>query len=308
MKPVLSTVQHPLRAARTGTRRRAPVWLALMLSCLCLQACSPKAEGAAIGTGGPSDAVVIVREKQHDHPAKFAAAMRELQDKCLSAKAVVAAAQGWSFDAAAERLTDAEIAALDTERTEEYFEGKKYAKVVTGGAPDWSATGAARDESCKPRVKPFKSVEIHDGACNVLRVEYDLDQGTGRRESLKDACDGPASPAEQAGEPMQVAGSGVQCKWTPAGPLVTAYGNVPRVPECSLLPSSIHAGTGRLMVAIRKLPDFLSQSTTPLPGTEAMDMQSLSSTEQAVSVTVGVAIAADRFKAPADSAAFPQVD
>lgn len=278
-------------------------WGLALLACALLQGCSPDKAQGAVPSGG-AGAVSIVREKQPEFPAKYAAAIREVQARCFAGKAAVAAAQGWAYDPASERLTDAEILALDTERTEEYFDGKKYAKLVSGKTYDASSVGVSREESCKPTSLPFKTVEIHDGACNVLQVEYDLAQHTGRRIQTANACDTPDDAPEQSGEAVAVAGTNVQCKWTPAGPVVTPLGNIPRVAECTLLPSPIHAGTGRPLVAIRKLPDFLRTSTTPLPGMQAMDMQSLATVEQAVAVTLGSPIAPDKFVLPADAAGF----
>jgi hypothetical protein len=298
MRHLLMT--YPISVQTALIRRPLETVCALLLACVMLQACSPKGEesgAASTGGGGDTDAVVIVREKQHDYPLKFAATMREIQDRCLAGKSVIAAAQGWAFDSAAEHLTDEEIAALDSERTEEYFYGKKYAKVITGAQFDFSKISATREGSCKPTPKHFKSVEIQDEACNVVSIEYDLADGTGRREEIKGVCNTPESPALQEGEPVAIAGSTVQCKWSPPGPLIT--------PECTLIPSSVHAGTGRLLVAIRKMPDHLRLSTTPMPGTVAFDMQSLATTEQALLVTVGAAIPAEKFSAPADSLAFP---
>ncbi len=315
MKPLKHFLSKPLatfeRACPAGRLLApAPTWGAALLLCLLAQGCSPQAEGAVSGASGSDSAnpVIIVREKHHDFPEKFAAAMREVQAHCFAGKSAIAAAQGWAYDPATERLTDAEIAALDTERTEEYFDGKKYAKIVSGGLYDTSLISVEKDGTCKPQPQPFKSAEIHDGACNVLSIEYDLAKGTGSKTKLKGNCDTPEEAPEQSGEAVPVAGTSVQCKWTPPGPVVTSLGNVPRVPECTLVPTPVHAGTGRVLVAIRKMPDHLRQSVTPLPGMEALDMQSLTTTEQAVAISVGAAIAADKFQAPADSAAFPLVE
>ncbi|MDB5932050.1 MAG: hypothetical protein JWR60_3757 [Polaromonas sp.] len=284
---------------------RLSAWGAAVLLCLLAQGCSPKAEGAVSGASssgsGSANPVMIVREKRHDFPEKFAASMREVQERCFAGKSAVAAAQGWAYDPATERLTDAEIAALDTERTEEYFDGKKYAKFVSGNLYDASLISVERGGTCKPQPQPFKSVEIHDGACNVLSIEYDLAKRTGSKTQLKGDCGTPENLPLQSGEAVAVPGTSAQCKWTPPG-------NALQAPECTLLPAARHAGTGLALVAIRKMPEHLRQSVTPLPGMQALDMQSLTTTEQAVAISMGAPIAAEKFQAPADSAAFPLVE
>ena len=281
-----------------------PHWRVTTLTiCLLAQGCSPQTEGAVSGTSASTggNPVMIVREKRYDFPEKFAASMREIQERCLAGKSAVAAAQGWAFDAAKERLTDAEIAMLDTERTEEYFDGKKYAKVVSGGLYDPSRISAEKGGTCKLQPQPFKSVEIQDGACNFVSIEYDFAKRTGLKTEIKDACSPPEAAPLQSGEAVPVPGTSAQCKWTPGSGAL-------HVPECTLVPSPLHAGTGRPMVAIRKMPESLRQSATPMPGMDALSTQSLTSTEQAVSISVGVAIAAEKFQLPADSAAFPSTE
>lgn len=171
-----------------------------------LFACSPKADTALANmqtTSSAGDGIVIVREKRHDYPEKFVAAVKELQSRCFEAKAVVAQAQGWAYDPSSETMTDAEIAQLDTERIAEYFEGKRYAKLVSGVRMDASKLEPTRDGSCKPLPVLFKSVEVHDGKCNVSRAFYDQASSTGRRELLKDACTSPAKPPHKTATPYR---------------------------------------------------------------------------------------------------------
>ena len=276
---------------------------------LCLAACSPKADTAPAGAQsggagtGSGDGIIIVREKRHDYPEKFVAGVKELQSRCFEAKAVVAQAQGWAYDPATEQLSDADIAQLDTERIAEYFEGKRYAKLITGTRMDVSKLEPTREGSCKPLPVLFKSVEVHDGKCNVSRAHYDVSGKTGQRELQKDACTPPSKPPAQDGEPMAVPGTTAQCKWAPK--LMVGGVALPTTPECTLTPSPIHQGTGRPLVAIRKAPDHLRASAAPLPGMQAMDMQSLVTTEHAVQISVGTSIPASTVELPADAASFP---
>jgi hypothetical protein len=283
---------------------------------LWLTACSPKAAegpaptaaasaGAEENRSGAGDGIVLVREKRHDFPDKFAATIREIQSRCFEAKAVIAKAQGWAFDPAAERLTDLEIAALDTERTEEYFSGKRYAKIITGMHYSPAEMEPTREGTCKPVPQPFKSAEVRDdGSCAAMLVEYDLANKTGKRDRLKGDCRSAPEVPVQAGDPVAVPGTTAQCRWTapPGGNAALAR---LAVPECTLVPSPVHAGTGRPLVAIRKMPEFLRQSTKALPGTQVIDPQSLVSTEQAVEVGVGVRVPAEKFDWPTDSVGFP---
>ncbi len=306
--PFFSPSTHRARfAALAGGAAACGLWLT---------ACSPKAAegpapaaaafaGAAESRSGAGDGIVLVREKRHDFPDKFAATIRESQARCFEAKAVVAKAQGWAFDPAAERLTDLEIAALDTERTEEYFSGKRYAKIITGMHYFPASMQPTREGTCKPVPQPFKSAEVrNDSACELMVIEYDPANKTGTRQRLKGDCRSAPEAPVQAGDLVVVPGTTSQCQWTapPGGNAALAR---LAVPECTLVPSPIHAGTGRPLVAIRKMPEFLRQSTKALPGTEVTDMQSLVSTEQAVEVGVGVRVPAEKFDWPADSLGFP---
>ena len=280
-----------------------------------LPACSPKpaetptpvvtaSAGAGESRSGANDGIVLVREKRHDFPDKFAATIRELQARCFEAKAVIAKAQGWAFDPATERLTDPEIAALDTERTEEYFSGKRYAKFTSGTQYVPTEMQPTREGTCKLSPHPLKSAEVrNDGTCEVLLIEYDLANKTGTRQRLKGVCDSPPKASVQAGDPVPVPGTSAQCRWnSPAGGAALAR---LAASECTLAPSPVHAGTGRPLVAIRKMPEFLRQSKQALPGTEVADVQSLVSTEQAVVVSIGVRVPDERFDWPIDSLSFP---
>lgn len=80
---------------------------------------------------------------------------------------------------------------------------------------------------------------------------------------------------------------------------------LPIAPECTLLPLPLHTGTGRPLVAIRKMPEHLRTAATPLPGMQAMNMQSFVTTEHAVQISVGTSIPANTFELPADTASFP---
>lgn len=306
--PFFSPLTHLARfAASAGGAAGCALWLT---------ACSPKAaegqapaaaalSGAAESRSRADDGIVLVREKRHDFPDKFAATIRESQARCFEAKAVIAKAQGWAFDPAVERLTDREIAALDTERTEEFFSGKQYAKIITGMHHFPTEIEPTREGSCKPVPHPFKSAEVrNDGTCELMRIEYDPANKTGTRERLKGGCSSTPEAFTQAGDPVAVPGTTAQCRWTapPGGNAALAS---MAVPECTLVPSPVHAGTGRPLVAIRKMPEFLRQSTKVLPGMEVTDLQSMVSTEQAVEVSVGVRVSDDKFDWPTDSLGFP---
>jgi hypothetical protein len=270
---------------------------------LCMAACAPEAESSPIGAQAGGDGIIIVREKRHEHPDQFLAAVKEIQSRCFEAKAVVAQAQGWTYDPASERLSDTEIFQLDTERTAEYFEGKRYAKVVSGARMDVSRMEPIRGGSCKPVAVRFKSVEVDDGNCNVFRVQYDVAAKTGQREILKNVCAAPGAPPTQGGEPVPVPGTSSQCKWTPKVKLGAVV--LPTPNECTLLPSPVHKGTGRPLVAIRMMPDHLRAAATPLPGMQATSMLGLVTIEQAVQISVGTRMPDGTFDMPADAASFP---
>ncbi|RYX92838.1 MAG: hypothetical protein EOO28_20930 [Comamonadaceae bacterium] len=270
-----------------------------------LQGCSPKEPDATAATAsapaasGDTSSVSIVRETKPEFPEKTIAAYREIQQRCFEGREVVAKAQGWAFDPKADAMTDAAILALDTQKTEEYFSGNRYAVIVTGTQFDTQKMGVTQELSCKLTSTPFKSVEIRDGECHSMAVEYDLPETTGRRIETKGLCDKPSTPVvDQGGATVAVAG-GQQCKWN-----VPNANNPLHMDICTLLPNPVHAGTGREMVAIQKKPDTLRNAAQVLPGTTALSLQSLVTVDAATSITVGGSIPAAKFEAPADSAGF----
>lgn len=264
---------------------------------LLAQGCSPKEADAA--ASGVKSSVTIVRESKPEFPDKAIAAYRELQKSCMEGRTEVAKAQGWAYDPAADAMSDAAILALDTQKTEEYFDGNKHAVVVNGTRYDGTKFGVTQELSCKLASTPFKSAEIRDGDCHRISVEYDLPDPSGRRIDMKGACDKPsAATVDQSGATVAVAGQ--QCRWNKDEP-----GNPMHIATCTLLPNPVHAGTGLELVAIRKSTDGLRSASQALPGTQALTLQSLVMVEQATTIDVGGSIAAAKFEAPADSAAFP---
>lgn len=265
---------------------------------LLAQGCSPKEADAA--ASGVKSSVTIVRESKPEFPDKAVAAYRELQQRCMEGRAEVAKAQGWAYDPKADAMSDAAILALDTQKTEEYFDGKKYAVVTSGTRYDGTKFGVTQELSCKLASTPFKSAEIRDGDCHRISVEYDLPDPSGRRIDMKGACDKPsAATVDQSGATVAIAGN-QQCRWNKDEP-----GNPLHIATCTLLPNPVHAGTGMELIAIRKSTDGLRNAGQALPGTEALSLQSLVMVEQATTIDVGGSIAAAKFEAPADSAAFP---
>lgn len=271
----------------------------LLVTCVLLmaQGCSPTDAGAAATS--VKSAVTIVRDSKPEFPDKAIAAYRELQQRCFKSRAEVAKAQGFSYDRQADQMTDAAILALDRQKTEEYFDGKKYAFIVTGTRYDGTRFGVTPELSCKLVSTPFKSADIRDGDCHRISVEYDLPETTGRRSELKGICDKrSAAIVDQTGPTVAVAGN-QQCRWNrdDASPL--------HVATCTLLPMPVHAGTGLELIAIRKSTETLRNAGQALPGTEALSMQSLVTIEQATTIDIGSPIPAAKFEVPADSAAFP---
>jgi hypothetical protein len=267
----------------------------------CSRAAGPEAAAPPATSSGAADSITLIRETQFEFPDKRVAAMREMQKSCLEGRAVVAAAQGWTFDPAAESQSDAEILALDAQRTEEYFDGPRYAKVVSGRRLLPNSISVEREGSCKFKSQAHKTVEIRVDHCSLISVAYDLEKGGGTRTELKDVCDAKQEKAQQVGDPVPVPGTSAQCRWSvdiqqPVAGL--------QVPVCTLVPQPVHAGTGRALVALRGMTDVVRQSTKALPGTNQLTLQSMSTVERAVQIAVGTAISPDRFKAPADSANF----
>ena len=268
----------------------------LLLVGLLLHGCSSQADDAVYGL---QSTVSIVRESKPEFPEKMIAMYRELQLQCIEGRTEVAQAQGWAYDPKADAMTDAAILALDTKKTEEYFDGQKYAVIVTGTRHDNTSLGVTAELSCKLTSTPFKSVDIRDGDCDRISVEYDLPERTGRRIEFKGICDKPTvANIDQSGQTIAVAGN-QQCKWN------KQEDNPLHIATCSLLPNPIHEGTGLELIAIRKSPDNLRNADQTLPGTEALTIQSLVTIEEATAIDVGGSIQAEKFEAPADSANFP---
>ena len=276
---------------------RSGVFVLSAVLLLSLLGCSPQAPDAA--PSGSKSTVIIVRESKPEFPDKAIARYRELQQRCIEGRIEVAKAQGWAYDPATDAIADADILALDTEKSEEYFDGQKYAVIVTGTQVDGTSFGPTQESNCKLKSMPFKSVDIRDGDCRRMSVEYDLPQSSGRRTEIKGACDKASQDTiDQSGEVVTVAGK-QQCRWNKGD------GNPLHVPTCTLLPNRLHAGTGLPLIAIRKNLGSLRSADQPLAGTEALTYQSLVMVEQATSIEVGGSIPAAKFEAPADSTNFP---
>ena len=265
---------------------------------LLLQACSPK-EADAASSAGQKSSVLIVRQTQPEFPDKAVAAYRELQQRCMDSRTLVAQAGGPPYDPAADAMTDAAVLALDTQKTEEFFDGSKYAVIVSGTQFDSTRFGVDAATSCKLVSSAFKSAEIRDtaGDCRSLSVEYDLAASTGTRTELKGACDKPTPPVvDQGGATATVAGQ--PCQWN------TADASPMHIASCTLSPP-VHAGTGQELVAVRKSPNLLRDAAQPLPGAKALTFQSAVTIDQASRIEIGGNIPASAFEAPADSANFP---
>lgn len=279
-----------------GFFAKCAVLTTMAFSALLMQGCSPK----DVNTGGVRSTVTIVRETAPEFPDKALAMYRELQQRCIMGRTVVANAQGWSYNPQADVMTDTQLLALDTLKTEEYFDGGNYAIIVSGNQIDHSNFGTLQENTCKLQSMPLKSVEIRKADCSALNVEYDLRRATGRIVKLENVCGSQSAPViDQSGETVTVSGTNHQCKWNGNG------NNSPlHVPVCSLLPNPIHAGTQRELIAIQKAPAMLGNAAVPLPGTTALTFQSVAKIERATLINVGDAIPAAKFEAPADSTGF----
>jgi len=255
------------------------------------QGCSSNEAAAADGVNQP---VTIVHEKRFDHPDQHLAFLREVQQKCMDAKTVVSQATGTPYDPASDRMSDGELMQLDTEVTEEYFDGGKYARIVNATQIKADGFGSTPGMRCKFEKEPVKSVEIHDGNCYSLNVEYDMPNHTGRRVELKNVCSPPEKlDIAPKGEAVAVPGTNQQCRWAGEEPLRL----------CLLSPKAVHAGTGRPLVAIQGVSDQ-AFSAAALPGA-SVGMQAEKATDYAKTINIGGAIPAEKFKAPADSMGFP---
>ena len=170
---------------------------------------------------------------------------------------------------------------------------------MTGTQIDGTSFGPTQEANCKLTSMPFKSVDIRDGDCRRVSVEYDLPQPSGRRTEIKGACDkASVETIDQSGATETVAGN-QQCRWNKDD------GNPLHVPTCTLLPNALHAGTGLPLIAIRKNLGSLRSADQPLAGTEALTYQSLVMVEQATPIEIDGSIPAAKFEAPAASASFP---
>lgn len=285
-------LRHVPLSSRLATHRNG----LLLLAGLLLQGCSPQADDAASGL---QSTITIVRESKPEFPEKTIAMYRELQLRCIEGRTEVAQAQGWAYDPEADAMSDAAILALDTKKTEEYFEDQKYAVIVTGTRYDSAPFGVTAELTCKLTSTPFKSVDIRDGDCHRISVEYDLPERSGRRTEFKGICDKPAvANIDQSGQTVVVAGN-QQCQWN------KHEDNPLHIATCSLLPNPVHAGTGLELIAIRKIPDNLRNAGQALPGSAALTVQGIVTIEEATAIDVGGSIQAEKFEAPADSANFP---
>lgn len=280
-----------------------------LISCvLMLTACSPEASNAASdGAASQKQSVVIVREVKPEFPQKFIAAMRDLQERCIESRTEIAKAQGWGYSPAADRTPDAEILKLNTKRVEEYFDGTKYAMVETATNLDMEKMDPVSKElSCKLLPLVQKIIKIEYDTCHTLEINYTSKERT--EQKLTGACKGarPQVDAAQAGPAQNVEGTQFQCKWnTPPSAGKDASGLL--VKHCTLLPTPVHAGTGRLLIAEQIAPDMVRMSASPVAGAGSLSLQAMATTEKAVEIKFNEKIPADKFSAPADSLNFPLV-
>jgi hypothetical protein len=123
-----------------------------------MQACSRDAKGGPSGAKSVQQSVIIIREIKPEYPQAYIKAMRELQERCITARAEVSNLQGKTYDGANDRWSDNDILILSAGRIEEYFDSSKYAVYKTISQPDLTKMDAASpDLSCRAPIKMIKT-------------------------------------------------------------------------------------------------------------------------------------------------------
>lgn len=297
----------PMKSVKNNYLRLSHfVYPLIMVSGIAMfSACSSEATGAADSAASQKGSVIIVREAKSEFPQKFVAAMRELQDKCIESRVEIARAQGWGYSPASDKTPDSEILKLNTKRIEEYFDGSKYAMVETATSHDAEKMDAvARDLSCKllPVVK--RIIKIEYDSCHSLEINYASKERI--EQKLSGACKNlkPQVDSAQVGQARNIDGTQFQCKWNSEPNSANSNAEL-KVRHCTLLPTPVHAGTGRLLIAEQIAPDMVRMAAMPLAGTADLSLQALATTEKAVEIRVNEKIPAEKFSAPADSLNFP---
>jgi hypothetical protein len=284
--------------------------LLVSLSLLCMQACSRDAKGGPSGAKSVQQSVIIIREIKPEYPQAYIKAMRELQERCITARAEVSNLQGKTYDGANDRWSDNDILILSAGRIEEYFDSSKYAVYKTISQPDLTKMDAASpDLSCRAPIKMIKTVDIEQeqggDSCKTLSVNYASKKRNQINLPLSCKRAKPAKQIQQVGEAVNVEGIPYQCKWSAAEVNTTQAQVVSLARQCTLIPDSVHGGTARPLIAVAILPDTYRLSTAALSGTEKFSLQAFSLIEKAIDIQINTKIDDSKFTAPEDSLAFP---
>jgi hypothetical protein len=283
--------------------------LLILVSLLSIQACSRDVKGVAPDAKSMQQSVMIIREVKPEYPQAYIKAMRELQERCITARTEIANLQGKVYNGANDRWSDDDILKLSAGRIEEYFDGGKYAIYKTINQPDLTKMDVASSNlSCRAPIITIKTVDIQQeqgsDSCKTLSVNYASKKR--RQLNLPMSCKRAkaAKQIQQVGEAVNVEGMPYQCKWS-AAEVNTTQGQMPLARQCTLMPDSVHSGTGRPLIVVSILPDTFRLSTAALPGTEKFNLQAFSTIEKAIDIKMNSTIDDSKFTAPADSLAFP---
>lgn len=274
----------------------------VLAALLVLPACSPNDSAAQTAGGGTkSQTITIVRERRPEDPAAYLKMMRNTLARCQETKAELARVLGKPYDPQAEALSDDELMKLETEVTEEYFDGDRYAKVVNSSLLKTELWGPNEGESCRPVAKRIRNIRLQPTRCKQIDVAYDLDEGTGIREQAEDICAPRSSgSAEPMGELVDIPGTGHRCRWN------VAEGGAP-ARACLLDPLHFYPSTGADLVVMSTSARQALPAQFPIDDM-AMIANGVATVERPLRVEIGKPIAPGVFEVPADAKAFPLSD
>lgn len=142
----------------------------VLAALLVLSACSPNDSAAQTAGGGTKSqtTITIVRERPEEDLPLIWKMMRNTLARCQETKAELARVLGKPYDPQAEALSDDELMKLETEVTEEYFDGDRYAKVVNSSLLKTELWGYERRgelQACR------QANSQHSAAANPLQAD-----------------------------------------------------------------------------------------------------------------------------------------
>ena len=251
-------------------------------------------EGAAL----PS--ILIERERYNAQPEAFSQYVNGFISTCeaaLTESAKHPELGGRPYTPQNRVLSDAELKDLENETVLEAFEGERYVRIETSSRIDKQKWGYDPDQSCYPTATRHKIIEIKEGDCRSISIAYDLDKGTGTKQTITNSDCKPLpykahTPLQPDGEVMAIAGTDQSCRW------MVLPGDLGRL--CTLMPWEEHPLHQEQLLVASEGPSF--QMNNPV---FQMTADAVQHHYRPLRVEVGKPLPQGIFEVPDDAKNFP---